>query len=157
MSAAASPPRSEPGSAATIFPRRFRGSSRSSVRPSMRTLSIIIPVYNEAASIRQVLHAVGSADTGPFAKEIIIVDDGSTDGTRDVLKSLEEDSRYRIAYHDSNRGKGAALKTGFALAMGAYVLIQDADLEYEPSDYTALLEPVLTGRVDIVFEVSVLD
>ena len=117
----------------------------------MRTLSIIIPVYNEAASIRQVLHAVGSADTGPFAKEIIIVDDGSTDGTRDVLKSLEEDSRYRIAYHDSNRGKGAALKTGFALAMGAYVLIQDADLEYDPTDYRVLLEPVLAARAEVVF------
>ncbi|MDP3727232.1 MAG: glycosyltransferase [bacterium] len=117
----------------------------------MRTLSIVIPVYNEAASIRQVLRTVGLADTGPFAKEIIIVDDGSTDGTREVLRSLEGDSRYRITYHDRNNGKGAALKTGFALATGEYVLIQDADLEYDPADYPALLAPVLTDRADIVF------
>ncbi len=117
----------------------------------MRTLSIVIPVYNECQSIRQVLHAVGLADTEPFAKEIIIVDDGSTDGTREILRSLEGDSRYRIAYHDRNYGKGAALKTGFGLATGEYVLIQDADLEYDPSDYVRLLEPVLAARAEIVF------
>lgn len=117
----------------------------------MQTLSVVIPVYNERASVLRVLEAVERSDTGSVAKEMIVVDDGSTDGTRDALKQLEGTDRYRIAYHDQNRGKGAALKTGFLLATGDYVLTQDADFEYDPADYPALLAPVLAGEADIVF------
>ncbi len=117
----------------------------------MRTLSIIIPVFNERESIRRVLEAVERSDIGPIAKEVIIVDDGSNDGTRDILKSLEGDSRYRITYHDRNHGKGAALKTGFGLAAGEYILIQDADLEYDPADYVLLLRPILLKEAEVVF------
>jgi glycosyltransferase involved in cell wall biosynthesis len=112
-------------------------------------LSVVIPVYNEVRTIDRILaaiHAVG------LDSEIIIVDDCSTDGTRDRLKELAaSDNRLRVFYHDVNQGKGAALRTGFAQATGNYVIVQDADLEYDPSEFPRLLEPALSGNADVVF------
>jgi glycosyltransferase involved in cell wall biosynthesis len=110
-------------------------------------ISIIIPVYNEAATIRQILARVRSS---PIDKEIVIVDDGSTDGTREILAE-EADSGTRIIQHDRNRGKGVAIRTGLKHAVGDYVLIQDADLEYDPADYEALLRPIQRGKATVVY------
>lgn len=121
------------------------------------TLSIVIPAYNEATTIRQVVHTVLQADTGSTRKEIVIVDDCSQDGTRDVLKALEQElsssggDSIKLVFHDHNRGKGAAVRTGIQNAGGDLVLIQDADLEYDPADYPVLLAPILSGRADAVF------
>ena len=114
-------------------------------------LSIVIPVYNEAATIRDILKLVNSIDIG-MPKELIIIDDCSKDGTRDVLKGVAaEHPDWRVLFHEVNQGKGAALRTGFAAATGDYVLIQDADLEYDPREYPILLRPLLEGRADVVF------
>ena len=110
-------------------------------------LSVIIPVYNEAKTIRQVVDRVQST---PYEKEIIIVDDGSVDGTREELNRIEA-SNIRIFLHDTNKGKGAALQTALQHATGDILLIQDADLEYDPSDYSKLLEPIQSGKADVVF------
>lgn len=110
-------------------------------------LSIVIPVYNERDTIHQILELVRAT---PYDKDIVVVDDYSTDGTRDVLQGLEWPD-VRVVYHDRNRGKGAALRTGFAEVRGDIVLIQDADLEYTPDDYPALLGPILSGHADVVF------
>ena len=115
------------------------------------TLSVVIPCYNEVEFLEAILdrvRAVGLAD------EIVIVDDGSTDGTRDILKRLEtEDGNgdLKIVYHDRNRGKGAALVTGFDTATGDILLIQDADLEYDPRDYPTLLRPIKEGISPVVY------
>jgi glycosyltransferase involved in cell wall biosynthesis len=113
-------------------------------------LSIVIPVYNERSTLPTVLEKVGST---PFQKEILIVDDGSTDGTREYLQELSQDPgrEIRIFFHDKNRGKGAALRTGFREVQGDVVIIQDADLEYDPMDYPDLMRPILDGRADIVY------
>jgi glycosyltransferase involved in cell wall biosynthesis len=111
-------------------------------------LSVIIPCYNERATIEQVLAAVKAVN---LAHEIIVVDDGSTDGTRDVLAHLPPDPQVRIIYHDRNQGKGAAVRTGFAAAKGDVFLIQDADLEYDPRDYPALLKPIQEKRAKVVY------
>jgi glycosyltransferase involved in cell wall biosynthesis len=114
-------------------------------------LSVVIPVYNEAATIRQLLELVNSVQAG-IPKELVVVDDCSRDGTRDVLKTLEaEHPEWRFVYHPVNRGKGAALRTGFAAATGDVVIIQDADLEYDPHEYPLLLKPILEGRADVVY------
>jgi glycosyltransferase involved in cell wall biosynthesis len=114
-------------------------------------LSIVIPIYNEATTILELLKLVESVQL-EMDRELILVDDFSTDGTRDVLKQAAADHpHWRVLFHDVNRGKGAALRTGFAAAMGDFVLIQDADLEYDPREYPILLRPLTENRADVVF------
>jgi glycosyltransferase involved in cell wall biosynthesis len=110
-------------------------------------LSVVIPVYNEKDTIRQIYDAVKAVD---LDKEIILVDDCSTDGTREILKSLKDDAT-RVVLHERNQGKGAALRTGFRNATGDIVIIQDADLEYDPGQYPKLIQPILQGKADVVY------
>jgi len=112
-------------------------------------LSIVIPCYNEKETIRDIIQAV--KDSPVDDKEIIVVDDFSTDGTRDLLKSEIEALVDKLIYHDVNQGKGAALRTGFKHATGDAVIVQDADLEYDPQEYPLLLEPILQNKADVVF------
>jgi glycosyltransferase involved in cell wall biosynthesis len=117
----------------------------------LRKLSVVVPVYNERNTLVEVvrrMRAVELPDT--IDREIVVVDDGSSDGTRDVLRQLG-DSTVRVVMHDNNRGKGAAVRTGFAQASGDYVLIQDADLEYDPEDWPRMLAPVLAGKARVVY------
>jgi glycosyltransferase involved in cell wall biosynthesis len=112
-------------------------------------LSVVIPVYNERATIETLLKRVHAVAVD---KEIIVVDDGSTDGTRDLLVGLQTpDGQVRVLLQDDNRGKGAALRRGFEAARGEVVLVQDADLEYDPADYAQLLAPIERGEADVVF------
>ena len=111
-------------------------------------LSVIIPVYNEFESIETILKRV--QDT-KMADEIVVVDDGSTDGTRDKLKNLDGKKRVRVILHEQNQGKGAAVRTGMSAAEGDVLLIQDADLEYDPRDYPELLKPINEGLADVVY------
>ena len=113
-------------------------------------LSIVMPVFNERNTIKEILRRVRQVDLGELEREIVIVDDGSTDGTRDIL-AMEEDSGTRVIYHAENSGKGAAVRTGFASASGDLIIIQDADLEYDPEDYPKLLDPVLKGKAQVVY------
>ncbi len=111
-------------------------------------LSVVMPVYNERPTIVEAVAAVLAAPVDSL--EVLVVDDGSTDGTAERLASVS-DPRVRVLRHDANRGKGAALRTGFAETRGRFVLVQDADLEYDPQDYPILLRPLLDGHADVVF------
>ena len=114
------------------------------------TLSVLIPVYNEEATLMELLQRVREVE---IKKEIILVDDGSKDGTRDILRDQIEGKfpDVKVFYHEVNKGKGAAIRTAIAQATGDYLIVQDADLEYDPREYYTLLEPLLDGRADVVF------
>lgn len=111
-------------------------------------VSVVVPVYNEVHTIRALLARIQAV---PLEKETIIVDDGSTDGTRLQLQELSGEKDVRVLYHERNQGKGAALRTGFGATTGDVVLIQDADLEYNPLDYPRLLAPIFEGNADVVY------
>ena len=112
-------------------------------------LSIVIPCFNEKATILELIDAVQSAPIQD--KQIIIVDDGSTDGTREILKGIVGEDDIDIIYHETNKGKGAALSTGFAAATGDICIVQDADLEYDPQEFPIVIQPILDGKADVVF------
>ena len=114
-------------------------------------VTIIIPFYNEKSLIEAVLNKVASADSAPFSKEIILVDDGSTDGSWEVISRHADDPGIQVIRHDRNLGKAAAIKSGLQSATGDIVLIQDADLEYSPEEYTKLLAPFTDGDVNVVY------
>jgi len=117
----------------------------------IKKLSVVIPVYNEAGTVEEIVAKVLAVDVG-LEKEIVLVDDGSSDGTGDVIRRLEKaNPSWQCRYHEQNRGKGAALRTGFAAATGDAVVVQDADLEYDPADYMRLLGPILDGHADVVY------
>jgi glycosyltransferase involved in cell wall biosynthesis len=116
--------------------------------PAIARLSVVMPVYNEATLVEEMFGRIRSASADC---EIVIVDDGSTDGTQQVLKRLEGMPQVRVFCQPQNCGKGAALRRGFAQATGAAVIVQDADLEYDPADYAALMEPLLDGTADVVY------
>lgn len=112
-------------------------------------LSIVIPVYNEKNTIEILLNKISSVSVPGWEKEVVVVEDCSTDGTRDLLKKYVD--KYKIIFHEKNSGKGAALRTGFAAATGDYVLVQDADLEYDPEEYPVLVEPITKYGADVVY------
>jgi len=113
-------------------------------------LSVVIPVFNEVRTIEAVIRAVEAVPL-QMERELVVVDDASTDGTREKLHELSSRDGIRVLYHESNAGKGAALRTGFAAATGDIVLVQDADLEYDPMEYPKLLAPILAGKADVVY------
>ena len=118
----------------------------------MAILSVIIPAYNEEATISRLLDAVLDCDLPPGVdREVVVVDDASTDGTQNALEPYASNPRVRIFRQSRNRGKGSALRRGFAEARGDFVIVQDADLEYDPREYPKLLQPVLDGRADVVY------
>lgn len=114
----------------------------------MKKVSIIIPIYNEKETLLEVIKRVEKSPTLGLEKEIILIDDGSNDSTRSILKSLE--NKYQVIYHQKNLGKGAALRTGLGRASGDIILIQDADLELDPENYPELLKPILENKADFV-------
>ena len=117
--------------------------------PDDLIVSVVIPVYNERDTIREILRRVRAV---PIAKQIILVDDCSTDGTREILRKMAaEGPDLTVLFHERNRGKGAALRTGFARATGPIVLVQDADLEYDPGQYLPLIQPIVEGKADVVY------
>ncbi len=116
--------------------------------PADTKVSVVIPVYNEERWLPEVIRRVKAV---PIPKEIIIVDDASTDGTRQLLADYGDDPEIKVVYQPRNRGKGAALREGFQHATGNIILVQDADLEYDPRDYPRLLQPILEGRADVVY------
>src|SRR4029079_5772365 len=123
------------------------GSSHPSAPPGLK-LSVVIPVYNEEATIRQVLESVAAL---PIATEIIVIDDASTDGTRHVLAEYEHRRNISVIFKPRNEGKGAALRTGFRRVTGDVVIVQDADLEYDPSDMLNVIHRIIDGQADVVY------
>ena len=111
-------------------------------------LSVVIPIYNEVQTVDEIIRRVHAV---PLEKEVILVDDCSTDGTRDKLKPWEQHADTRVLYHERNRGKGAALRTAFQAATGDVLIIQDADLEYNPREYPKLIQPIVEGQADAVY------
>lgn len=116
--------------------------------PEGLRLSVVVPVFNERATLEEIVRRIRAV---PVPKEILLIDDGSTDGTRDVLATLEGESDIRVLFHERNQGKGAAVRTGFSKATGDIVLIQDADLEYDPAQYLRLIQPIVEGAADVVY------
>lgn len=112
------------------------------------TISVVIPVYNEVTTIEELLLRVQAV---AIDKEIVIIDDGSTDGTRQKLEKLAQQDNVRVVFHGDNRGKGGALQTGFGIARGDILIIQDADLEYDPEEYAKLIAPIIQGKADVVY------
>lgn len=119
----------------------------------MKKLTIVIPVFNERATLAEIVRRVVAQEVG-LQKEVVLVDDFSTDGTRELYDAIKREhagTPIEVAFHDRNQGKGAALRTGFAKATGDVVLVQDADLEYSPTDYPTLLRPIVEGKADVVY------
>lgn len=114
-------------------------------------LSILMPVYNEAETLPEILQRIRAVELDGIEKEIIIVDDGSTDGSRQVLQTAAGADDVRVCFHAQNKGKGAAIRSALELVSGDIVLIQDADLEYDPREYPQLLQPILEGRAEVVY------
>jgi glycosyltransferase involved in cell wall biosynthesis len=115
---------------------------------SEKILSVVVPVYNEKGTVLKIIEKVLRLD---LVKEVIVVDDGSTDGTKELLQTAALDGRVRTFFHDRNRGKGAALRTGFGHVTGEIVTIQDADLEYDPSEFIEMSKPIIEGVADVVY------
>lgn len=111
-------------------------------------ISIVVPALNEKNTLNKIIEAIENAKVFGLDKEIILVDDGSTDGTREILKKYE--NKYKVIYHKKNRGKGAALKTGFRNSLGDIIIIQDADLEYDPNEYESMIEPIIVNKADVI-------
>jgi dolichol-phosphate mannosyltransferase len=132
-------PRNAAGTAASLASDRWAG-----------CVSVIVPVYNEVAHVDELLQAIHAS---PVKKEIIIVDDGSTDGTREKLQAMPLANDVSVVFHEKNCGKGAAVRTALAYARGEYILIQDSDLEYDPQDYPALLRPLEQRQANVVYGV----
>lgn len=116
-------------------------------KKSSRCLSVVVPCYNEERTVRKLIDQVLAS---PVVQEIVVVDDGSTDGSREILENID-DARVKVVVHAMNSGKGAALRTGFAHATSDFVIVQDADLEYDPAEYPLLLEPLLDDKADVVY------
>jgi len=120
--------------------------------PSLETLSIVIPVFNEVNTIQEIIERVREVHLPQVAnREIVIVDDYSKDGTKELLAAYKDQDTFKIIFHDRNRGKGAALRSGIAETTGSIVIIQDADLEYDPQEYPKLMAPLLAGKADVVY------
>ncbi|WP_145264075.1 glycosyltransferase family 2 protein [Planctomycetes bacterium Pan216] len=116
--------------------------------PADFLLSVAMPVFNERHTIHEIIRRVRAV---PIPKEIILVDDCSTDGTTDILKEMEGQPDIKLAFHSKNQGKGAGLRTAFGMASGDVVIVQDADLEYDPNEYPRLIQPIVDGRADVVY------
>jgi glycosyltransferase involved in cell wall biosynthesis len=135
-----------------VSPARTTGTGGVLTGPDLKSyhkLSVIVPVFDERNTVVEIVRRMRAVDI-PLDREIVLVDDGSTDGTRDVLQQLT-DSTVRVVHHPSNRGKGASVRTGLEQVTGDLVLIQDADLEYDPEDWSKLLRPVLRGKAQVVY------